>query len=175
MPASLQDLMILTGYSRYEVRKLLSSGLLFKCIHCPHEAEYARFSRENLLEVCFIRAFDGCGVSLGEAARAARIWIEEERRGEFTSYFAWRPSRGLYADGDRWIHVFDDPGGPIVTICQEDDAVREEEAFHQSTAVIVINRGLIVRQVDRHIAGNTRPRHADNDSAAEVFEYRQAG
>jgi hypothetical protein len=174
MPASLHDLMILTGYSRYEARKLLSSGLLLRCIRCSREVECARFSREHLLEMCFVRAFDGCGVALSDAIRAARIWIAQELRGELTGYFAWRPSRGLYTDGERWTYVFDDRSHAVVAICRHDDRHDEEAAVHAPGAVIVINRGHIVRRVDGLLAGRSTRRYTGGPAEAEPCQYRQA-
>jgi hypothetical protein len=155
---SLGDLMKITGSSWYEINRLLTSGTLRSGRPVIGRCGKPFFSRENALEICFIRAFEGCGVGLNDASLASAIWIEEERRGEFTDYFAWRPSHGLYAEGDLWTYAFDDPKAPIDTIGSElgafipgylDDGHLDGDV---ASTVVVIDRGRIVRRIDAIIA-----------------------
>jgi hypothetical protein len=163
MNVSLLDLMTLTGSSWYEINRLMTSGVLHTGRPGIGPSGQLEFSRENALEICFIRAFEGCGIGLNDASQAARIWIEEERRGEFTDYFAWRPSHGLYAGGDLWTYAFDDPKSSIDTIGSElgafipgylDDGHVDGDV---ASTVIVIDRGRIVRRVDALIASGATP------------------
>jgi hypothetical protein len=158
MAISQTDLMKITGSSWYEINRLLTSGILRTDQPDIGRSGQPFFSRDNALEICFVRAFEGCGVGLNDAAQAALIWIEEERRGEFTDYFAWRPSHGLYAGGDLWTHAFDDPKAPIDVIGSElgafvpgylDDGHVDGD---MASTVIVIDRGRIVRRVDAIIS-----------------------
>lgn len=94
MPPTMKELERLTGFTRDKINKLIVRGSLSTKIPPVQPGEPRLFSRENFVELCYASAFEGCGMTLGAALSAARVFVDYESTGAGATYYVVTPQPG---------------------------------------------------------------------------------
>jgi hypothetical protein len=144
MPLTTARLTALAGISRDALNKIMAPERGGLRTEIPYTIPGAAriFSRETGLEVAFIAALGRVGMAATEARRLSYTWVEKALAGQLSDYWAWNPGRGA-AGQIEFDQVIPHPDLAFMLGDSGPD-----EPGRPAAAVVVIDRGEIVRRID---------------------------